>query len=342
VTGASPAVLARVARAWVAACALAALALAACFHVSRLATWWVELLRYLPFPIYLAPALVAVVVSWALPWGWRVVSIATVALVLTGVMGFEWHRGEHGDVRMRVMTFNAKAHQGAGVEVFARIAAEIAAQDPDVLVMQDSTLAGETAMPAPLRAVLGSYQLHLSGQYVVASRYPLRDCRDVPMRAGADDSRYVRCELFAHGHAMTLVTAHLASPRQGLNAARREGLEGLDDWNTNLEHRLTQAGTIVRDLSGAPRPLILAGDLNAPEHSPVVQALLRLGLRDAFGAAGAGYGYTHGHSLRPGFSFLRIDHILVSPQIGVADCYAGGSAASEHRPVIADLLLRRQ
>jgi len=316
-----------------------ALALTACFHASPLATWWVELLRYLPFPIYLLPALVAVALSWSLTWAWRVVSIATVALVLTAVMGFEWHRGDDGGVRMRVMTFNAKAHPGLAVDGFARIAAEIAAHEPDVLVMQDAAFAGAAALPGSLRAVLGGYQLHLSGQYVVASRYPLRDCRDLPLRRGAEDSRYVRCELLAHGSAVTLVTAHLASPRHGLNAARREGFEGLDDWNANLEHRLTQAGTIVRDLANAPRPLILAGDLNAPEHSPVVQSLLRLGLRDAFGSAGTGYGYTHGHSLRIGFSFLRIDHILVSPQIGVADCFVGGNTASEHRPVIADLVL---
>jgi endonuclease/exonuclease/phosphatase (EEP) superfamily protein YafD len=40
-------------------------------------------------------------------------------------------------------------------------------------------------------------------------------------------------------------------------------------------------------------------------------------------------------------SFLRIDHILVSPEIGVVDAFAGGKEGSEHRPVIADLLLRR-
>ena len=74
-------VISRLARLWVAGCAVAAIALALCFHVPILASWWVELLRYLPFPVFLAPALVAVVASLALPWGWRVLSIATAALV---------------------------------------------------------------------------------------------------------------------------------------------------------------------------------------------------------------------------------------------------------------------
>ena len=87
--------------------------------------------------------------------------------------------------------------------------------------------------------------------------------------------------------------------------------------------------------------MIVAGDLNAPEGSPIVGALLDTGLRDAFSSAGFGYGYTHGHSLRPGLSFLRIDHILVGPTIGVGNCFVGGKEGSEHRPVIADLFLQR-
>lgn len=45
--------------------------------------------------------------------------------------------------------------------------------------------------------------------------------------------------------------------------------------------------------------------------------------------------------MRIGFSFLRIDHILVSAGIGVRDVTVGAGDVSDHRPVIADLLLRR-
>jgi endonuclease/exonuclease/phosphatase (EEP) superfamily protein YafD len=83
--------------------------------------------------------------------------------------------------------------------------------------------------------------------------------------------------------------------------------------------------------------VIVAGDLNADDRSPVVRRLLATGLRDAFSSAAIGYGYTLGHALRPGFSFLRIDHVLVSRDIGVRDCEPGGRDGSEHRPVLADL-----
>ncbi|MGH9280107.1 MAG: hypothetical protein ACRD12_18660, partial [Acidimicrobiales bacterium] len=36
---------------------------------------------------------------------------------------------------------------------------------------------------------------------------------------------------------------------------------------------------------------------------------------------------------------FRIDHVLVSPQIGVLDARVGVGRSSDHRPVIADLVI---
>ena len=70
--------------------------------------------------------------------------------------------------------------------------------------------------------------------------------------------------------------------------------------------------------------------------------LLAAGPRDGFSTAGKGYGYTWGHSLQPGISFLRIDHILVSAEIGAGNCFVGSGRVSLHRPLIADTSLNRQ
>jgi endonuclease/exonuclease/phosphatase (EEP) superfamily protein YafD len=327
----------------VALCAIAAVAVAIGFHWDAASTWWIEFLRYLPFPVFLMPAAAAAIASLALGAIWRLLAAGTVALVLTAVMGLELHVGDEGGDALRVMTFNAKLHLArVKPEGYARIGSEIASHDPDVLVMQDAHLGATPDLPPPIRAALRGHSIHRSGQYLVASRYPLRDCRDGDLSYGGEPQHYVRCSLLAHGVQIDLVTVHLASPRRGLNATRHEGLDGLDDWQVNFRDRMVQVGRLVSALAGPPRPLIVAGDLNAPEHSPVVRSLLRAGLRDAFASAGRGFGYTHGHALRPRFSFLRIDHILVSGTIGVRRSFVGGSDASEHRPVIADLLLRRQ
>ena len=95
----------------------------------------------------------------------------------------------------------------------------------------------------------------------------------------------------------------------------------------------------MRKTAASAHPLVLGGDLNAPDASATMQALFAIGLRDAFATAGRGWGHTYGHRMRPRFSFLRIDHVLVSDDVEVVRAFTGGKDASDHRPVIADLRL---
>jgi endonuclease/exonuclease/phosphatase (EEP) superfamily protein YafD len=318
--------------------------------------WWIELLRYAPFPAWLGTALLAVVLSLRLGWRWRFAALAGLLLVLGPLMGLQLQVAEAGQGRMRVMTYNVKSYK-AGDDALAHIAWEVVQHAPDILVMQDATLVDldPKTMNEAVRTMLRDRKIYSFGQYVVASRLPLKGCRpgDIAYRGIAHS--YVRCVVDVRGREVDLITAHLLSPREGLNATRHEGREGVDDWRQNYADRLSQARKLATDLllpggsaatgqapAAVRRPVIVAGDLNAPESSPVIQALLGAGLRDAFSAAGTGYGYTHGHSLRPGFSFLRIDHILVSDTLGVADSFVGGKEGSEHRPVIADVWLDRR
>jgi endonuclease/exonuclease/phosphatase (EEP) superfamily protein YafD len=85
-------------------------------------------------------------------------------------------------------------------------------------------------------------------------------------------------------------------------------------------------------------PVILLGDLNLTPDSPVFTRLLDAsGLRDA----------VDGRHWRPTWQAnfwpiaLRIDHVLVSPQLCVEAVAAGPSIGSDHRPVTARLRLSR-
>jgi vancomycin resistance protein VanJ len=135
-----------------------------------------------------------------------------------------------------------------------------------------------------------------------------------------------------------LVTAHLISPRGGLNAARHDPADESGSWRQNFADRLQQAQTLAGDVAALPEPRIVAGDFNAPEASPVIRTLQAAGLRDAFSAAGRGWGFSYGHALRWGLPFLRIDHILVGRGLGVARCVVGSGRASDHLAVIADIV----
>ncbi len=336
---------------WLARCIVASALLGALFvgggeRIGPERFWLLAFVEYLPYPLHLAPALLAVLFSLALGRWWRGLALLTVVLVAWPVMGLELHGAEpaNGRMALRVMTYNVKAQQaGARADGYAQLAREVASQDPDILLVQDADDAAAPGPPAPnlLDSLFGTRLRYVYGQFGIASRYPLRECGPGLAPSRPPGESWIHCVAEIGGTAVDVYAVHLRTPREGLNATRRERLAGVDDWQQNVAERMAQAVALARVVRAGTRPVILGGDLNAPEISLVVRSLLHAGLRDAWSVAGFGYGYTYGHALRTGFSFLRIDHVLASPQIGVADSRVGGWRASDHRPVIADLWLPR-
>lgn len=328
--------------------------LAFCF----VCAWWAMLvlgperflifssLLYLPFWIVLIPLIGSVGLAWSLGWRWRGIAFAALLVFLWPVMGFNMGHPEPGSEPIRLMTYNIKAHlidRRAGVGGFDGLISEIHRYDPDIVVMQDARIPGVEWVPDSLllRRIVGSRSVYAFGQYIVASRLPMRGCEVGSIAYDERPHSFVHCLVTVHGQDIDLYTAHLLSPRDGLNAMRWSGIHGRDEWQDNAQDRMAQAEKLAQLLARRLRPAIVAGDLNTPEQSLVIRTLLDTGLRDAFSSAGWGYGYTHGHSLRPHlFSTIRIDHVLVSKEFGVADCFVGGKDGSQHRPVIADIWLR--
>lgn len=307
--------------------------------------------QYLPFPAYVLPALAAVLAAFIwLGWVWRGLAVLALAVSLTVLMGLSWGSPEEGHGRVRFMTYNVKSYlalkRPGGTEELAH---EILEHQPDILVMQDAgqlvDVEGNVKSAALLRVVGGGWpHAHATDEYVVLSRWPIQGCRRGAIPVGEDPHVFVHCDVDVDGTTLQVITAHLITPRKGLVAKHRGQPRwlGLGEWQDNMLLRMRQAGLLAEYLRQLPPgPRILAGDLNATEPSVVVQTLLNTGLRDAFSSASVGYGFTHGHSLLKGLSFLRIDHILVSPDIAVTRAFTGGAQASQHRPVIADLYLHR-
>ena len=112
--------------------------------------------------------------------------------------------------------------------------------------------------------------------------------------------------------------------------------DGLDDVGDEV---VDEADDLPAEIEMEPEEISSGIDLNSPDASAAMQSLFAIGLRDAFASAGRGWGHTYGHTLRPRFSFLRIDHVLVSDDVAVVRAFTGGKDASDHRPVVADLRL---
>ena len=304
---------------------------------------WLELLRFLPYPWLLLPCLVGLGASVWLGRAWVAASVAGLVALLAFGMGLHWTPAREHPRSVRLMTYNIKAVQvmekPGGLEA---LGLAVARHAPDLLVMQDAHGLIVERSERPVDdgpAVFGLRHVYAVGQYVVASRFPIAGCTAGQIGFESESHRYLRCQVDVEGKPLTLLTAHFQSPRAGLMAARHQGLGGRLGWQRNHERRMTQSHKLARDLAGVTGPLVLAGDLNAPPASPVLAALEAVGLRNAFSVAGRGYGYSYGHALRWGYDFLRIDHIYVSPDIDVINSFVAAGDASDHRPVVADLVL---
>ena len=290
------------------------------------------------------------VAFWFLGWAWRLLSVAALLVCVTLLMGLSLGAPEDGHGRIRFMTYNVKSYlalqRSGGVEGLAQ---EVFEHQPDILVMQDAgqlvDVEGNVRSADLLRVVGTAWpHAHATDEYVLLSRWPIRQCWHGAIPVGDEPHVFAHCDVDVDGRVVQVITVHLITPRKGLVAKHRGQAHwlGLDEWQDNMLLRMRQTGLLAEYLRQLPPgPRIVAGDLNATEASVVEQTLLNTGLRDAYSAASVGYGFTHGHSLLRGLSFLRIDHILVSPDIAVADAFTGGAQASQHRPVIADLYLHR-
>jgi vancomycin resistance protein VanJ len=294
-------------------------------------------LQYLPWYAFLVPALACVGLSMRLGWRWRAMSVASVLLVPAVLMDFTFASGEKGEHAVRVMTFNVKDYETLRAPAStAALAAEIRRFDPDIAVMQD---ASEFNRLAYREKLFTDRQVWASGEFMVVSRHPIERCREIRVPVPGKAMHDLVCRVRSPDWQLDVHVVHLVSPRVGLTALARGLLRGVRDWDDNVDTRMDQARALADYVASAPRPAIVAGDLNAPAHSLVLRRLVEAGFRDAFASAGRGFGFTYGQQLAARWSFLRLDHVLVDASIGVADCFVAPAGLSPHRAVIADLVL---
>lgn len=326
------------------------LALLALQNLTIAPAWLAELSRFLPFYWLLAPLCAALLAALLLRPVWLLAALGNLALFGICTMDMHWQLplgnagAEAAGTQLRVLSYNIKAlsarqRQGglAGIEF------EVGLQAPDIVALQDAQYwltEGEEAVRAATRPVFGLPYVMTSGQYVLASRYPLHDCKTGMLDQTNEPARYLLCSARIGSKDVQLVTAHFVSPRTALMATRRAFYDGIEGWQANLALRLRQSQALLAVVSRLPMPLLVMGDFNALVSSPVLQDFKRIGLVDAFAEGGSGWGYTQGHALRQHLDLFRIDHILVGAGLQVRSAEVGRSEASEHRPVIADVWLR--
>jgi endonuclease/exonuclease/phosphatase (EEP) superfamily protein YafD len=291
---------------------------------------------FLPQWIWGIPGLVLLPLCAVLALRWIWLPASALLVVAGPLMGLCWHNPPAPEgTRLRVMTYNVQLWQRSNMSA---VVAEIRNAHPDILCLQDARSNGKTA----LDEFLSDWKVASYGQYVIASRFPIVDSTVGDISYGGEAHSCLKARLKVGDREIVVSNAHFATPRDALTGLRSPEFwaDGVPLLKENLSHRMVQARALADDLRGTAEPLIIAGDLNSPPPSLASRTLTAgLGLTDAFSAAGRGYGYTFGHTLLYKGSFLRLDHVLASRHFSAAACSVGTTRGSDHRPVIADLIL---
>lgn len=278
-------------------------------------------------PYVAAVAWVPVVAALAL----RRRGVALVAAVAAGVLGAAVLPRALGDGRvpdgadgptLRVMSANV-LYGGADMSALLRLAE---AQDVDVLSLQELTPDALRRLDAaggrrrfPGRAV--EVRPGAAGSALLA-RLPLR------RRSPADDPTVAaqpEAELRLPGAPPVRVKAVHPFPPITARAERR--------WQAML-------GRLPRPTTAPRGPLrVLAGDFNATLDHRELRGLLEDGYVDAGDATGGGLVHTWSSgAMGPA---ITIDHVLLDRRLGVRSFSVHDLPGSDHRAVVAELVLPR-
>lgn len=306
-----------------------------------------EMARFLPYFWILPFNVLALTLTWRLNWWVIGLSLAALLCQLFIAMGLKANFNMLSDKpghTLRVMTYNTKVYQARHKpDGLLQLADEIGLQRADVIALQDADGWIQNvpdSVPKRMPQFLGYPEVFAVGQYIIASRYPIANCTSALLGNYQRAKNYLRCQLVVNDKTLTLVTAHLISPRNSILSARSDPMDGATGWEENFQERLNESQKLTSDLAAIEGPLLVMGDFNAREESPVLAPFLESGLQDAFSSAGNGTGFTYGHAVHRHIDFLRIDHILTSSELTVRDIRVGSAHPSDHNPVIATLVFQ--
>ncbi|MEJ7705150.1 MAG: endonuclease/exonuclease/phosphatase family protein [Geodermatophilaceae bacterium] len=234
---------------------------------------------------------------------------------------------------LRVVTFNIAHGRGRdGAVDLRRTAGALAAVEADVVCLQEvdrhfSERSGWADQASDLADHLG-----MTAVYGVALRRPAlqpgRPPRDygnaILSRRPMERHRVIRLPGRPRSEPRSLVIAELAGGTQ---------VACLHLQHDSAPARAEQVAVVARELP-SDVPVVLAGDLNAAPDALELRAL-HARLVDCWPASGKGRGATFPSR----FPLRRLDYVLVSAGIAPQRADVLPTAASDHRPLVVDLLV---
>jgi endonuclease/exonuclease/phosphatase (EEP) superfamily protein YafD len=202
------------------------------------------------------------------------------------------------------------------------IAGELRGLRPDVVVLQEVSPLNLAGLEAA--GVLDDYPHRLVAPRAdafgsaILSRFPLVDSESL-LVAGLP---LPRTTVVVGDQRVRLYGPHPPAPMA----------ERISTWKAQLAE-------LRRLVAAEEGPRVVAGDLNATSGHRPFRQLLGAGLRDAHVEGGRWWATTWPRNRRWLPTLARLDHVVVSSEVAVLDVREGTGRGSDHRPVVADLVL---
>lgn len=265
----------------------------------------------------------------------RTIGLVAVGLMigLIGVMGFSLGLGRWPAVapevpRIRVITFNMAAQE----VVAARISGLIETFNPDVVALQECRLPADAEAVSP-----AGYSVHRAGGTCLVSRWPVSSVDEQPFKvieAAGGSGQVTRYRIESPSGGFDLTNVHLETPRDGLEALFQGQPDALDLIDRGIMLRRIEARRARQWANEGLGPQLIVGDFNTPSESVIFQESFG-DLIESFDRSGFGLGYTR----KTDWIGVRIDHVLAGPGFRVTHSEVLPDQGSDHRPLLAELVL---
>jgi vancomycin resistance protein VanJ len=296
--------------------------------------WLSTLALYAPQVIFSLPALALIVWS-ALRKDRRMLALNAAALVVFVLTLSDFNiplrrdDGRNG-TNIRIMTFNLRQ----GAKGILRAADVIRRSHPDILCVQEVLPWDRWGDPVwQLQQLIPAYHVERDGELATFSRYPIISHKVHYL--GLNTGRAVfEITTVIQGRKLTVLNTHF-NVFQGVQSVTNRPI-GLREYACDSATlRSAQMTKLLRIAAGASRPFVIACDLNTPPRGLIYRRIARV-YSDAFRLAGWGTGYT----FRADLPVWRIDYVFLTSRIGALRCFVPAARASDHRPLVADIVLR--
>jgi|SRR5581483_2236053 len=302
--------------------------------------WVSALLIFLPVQVWLLiPALLAIgtlAIQPELCW----VNLVAALLIFLILPKFHFHSAATDHPAIICLTNNIGQSNHQSLLPF------IAAQDPDIVVLQEATHQLRNWQRAfPDRFVVEK------GEFLLVSKFPIKNAAFVTDPLWHRQPVAAEFDVDVKGRTVAVYDVHMPTPRPAFAKLRGLGVlrellgrnrrrSDNQSFSETMAARVELARQLAARIAAEQRACIILGDFNAPD-SGYIYRLFNKTATDSFSEAGCGFGWTFpGYTHNPLAFFrpwLRLDYIFAGRGWKPVYCSVEPSRRSQHRAVVAHL-----